>query len=339
MQDKKLDDMTKKYKEEMMRLYSKNRTANSASPPRAVPQPETAGIREKAVTVRPSEKPAPTPQSAPTSWSAQPVHRLPVSPPDNNGRQNKKVLSEEALSHPPMPEIPKNYVSAESHTESSSSAKFPSPEEILKRETSGTDAVPAAVKEVPEPRFAPAEEHNQGNYDFSPVQGTDGSGDIDADMQEEIQPNVSYPDENTDFSAVDQNGDFPEDNPSDMSGQGYLQVEATTASRAVPVRDATVVVTEMSDGKEALIGMLITDENGATPVIPLSAPSRTLSESPDPSERPYSEYNIKVYKQGFYTVPLLTVPIFDGIKSIQPVSMIPLAEFELEGAGEPNETR
>ncbi len=328
MQDKKLDDMTQKYKEEMMRLYSKNRTANSASPPRTVPQPETAGTREKAVTVRPSEK------------AAQSARSLPVSPPDNNGRQNKKVLSEEALSHPPMPKIPKNYIETGTHTESSSSAKFPSPEEILRRETSVTDAVPtAAVKEVPEPRFAPAEEHNQGNYDFSPVQGSDGSVDLDADMQEEIQPNVSYPDENTDFSAVDQNGDFPEDNPSDMSGQGYLQVEATTASRAVPVRDATVIVTEISDGKEALIGMLITDENGATPVIPLSAPSRTLSESPDPSERPYSEYNIKVYKQGFYTVPLLTVPIFDGIKSIQPVSMIPLAEFELEGAGEPNETR
>ena len=85
--------------------------------------------------------------------------------------------------------------------------------------------------------------------------------------------------------------------------------------------------------------MVITDENGTTPIVPLSAPPQSLSESPDPLEKPYSEYNISVYKKGFYSIPKLTVPIFDTIKSIQPVSVIPLAESELNGAEIPNERR
>ena len=100
-----------------------------------------------------------------------------------------------------------------------------------------------------------------------------------------------------------------------------------------------MIITERSNGDESLIGMVVTDENGTTPIVPLPAPPQSLSEAPDPAERPYSEYNISVYKKGFYSIPRLTVPIFDTIKSIQPVSVIPLAEFELNGAEIPNERR
>lgn len=340
MQDKKLDDMSKKYKEEMMRLYSKNRTANSASPPRPAPPAPTAAIRENHESPKPPEK------------AVQPVRNSPRSLHKEAERPSKSVLTERELSHPPMPEIPKSYLSAPPSAaktekrpaaQTQTSPKFPSAEEIMRRES--LDPAVTAIADVqisrtvPEPRFEPAEEdtgeHNQGNYSSAASPDMEDPSDIPGEME----INESYPDESTDFSAIDSTESFPDDNPSEMSGQGYLQIEVTTASEAVPVRDATVIITESINGMDSLIGMLITDENGKTPIIPLSAPSKSFSEAPDPSERPYSEYNTGIYKQGFYAVPKLTVPIFDGVKSIQPVSMIPLAEFELEGAVHSNETR
>lgn len=340
MQDKKLDDMTKKYKEEMMRLYSKNRTANtqarSPSAP-AVPQARTQARTQAAAPVRTppqnrmnTEKPSrsditPITPAAPKAPTAPKAFVTPAAPMRD-------------LSHPPMPEIPKNYSGVRVNAENASSAKFPPPGEILKRETASAAvqtvsamADPAAVKPIPEPRFEPAEEHNQGNYDFPSA-----PPEADEDIENDISPEESYPNEDTDFSSVDPSEGFPSDNPENMSGQGYLKIEVTTASGAVPVRDATVIITENTNVGESLIGMVITDKNGETPVIPLPAPPRSLSESPDPAQRPYSEYNIGVYKQGFYIVPQLTVPIFDAIKSIQPVSLIPLAEFELEGTISPD---
>lgn len=350
MQDKKLDDMTKKYKEEMMRLYSKNRTASSAVPKNPAAAPRSA----------PQNANIPTAPKLPQGTAKQPPR---VSTGSLYGNTNADVsagssLSEAELSHPPMPKIPEDFLrrkppaaapaipknaekpAKQAAADTPAASKFPPAEEIMRQETA---AVPAAAnaseppRTLPEPRFEPAEEHNQGNYDFPPYPESGDASDEEIQGGEEI--NESYPSGDTDFSAVDQGDTFPEDNPADMSGQGYLQVEVTTASRAVPVRDATVTVTENTNGMSALIAMMVTDENGQTPIIPLSAPARSFSEAPDPSERPYSEYNIGVYKQGFYTIPQLTVPIFDGIKSIQPISMIPLSEFELEGAVVPNENR
>jgi len=399
MQDKKLDDMTKKYKEEMMRLYSKNRTGHPPQPPQSV-QPMTPASKSPSASVQSSTAPVRSEKTVNDGRDTRAVRSFDVSPrtmfKEANTEDNVRDLS-----NPPMPDIPKNYSvngtaktaqnppqppmkptkqtqpapSAQSEqqlrqaqqsqradtaqkniasemsdmAEVRKKSKFPPAEEILKSETEGetvtamaakADRKPPAVTHPAVTRIAPEEEHYQGNYDFSPLPGASEDNDTpETDMQGEIQPDISYPNESSDFSSVDTGDVFPEDNPRDMSGQGYLQVEVTAASRAIPVQDATVIVTESSGEMDSLIGMTVTDENGSTPVMPLPAPSKSFSESPDPSERPYSEYNIRVYKQGFYTVPQLTVPIFDGIKSIQPVSMIPLAEFERNGTEEPNASR
>ncbi len=237
-----------------------------------------------------------------------------------------------------MPEIPAEYPDAGVKKEvpqNSSSPKFPTADEILRNEnTAETVRTPPPSSAARESRSAPQEEHNQGNYSAASPRNADMDGNSG-----DMQLNESYPNENTDFSAVDSDDVFASENPPDMSGQGYLQIEVTTASGAIPVRGATVIISETTDGVDSLIGMVITDENGTTPIVPLSAPPQSLSESPDPLEKPYSEYNISVYKKGFYSIPKLTVPIFDTIKSIQPVSVIPLAESELNGAEIPNERR
>lgn len=354
MQDKNnLDDMAKKYKEEMMRLYSrKSKPAAAASPQRQNVQTRTAQNVKNMQPVQ-NVQAAQAVQHAQTG--AKPVSvQTPAKPEqtaavsavsssDSVSAEHKRparisAVNHRDLSNPPMPEIPSDYPDAGVKKEAPQSfpaAKFPAADEILRNErASETVRTPPPSSAARESRSAPEEEHNQGNYSAasSENEGMDG---IPGDMQ----LNESYPNEKTDFSAVDSDDEFASENPPGMSGQGYLQIEVTTASGAIPVRGATVIISERVDGVDSLIGMVITDENGTTPIVPLSAPPQSLSESPDPLEKPYSEYNISVYKKGFYSIPQLTVPIFDTIKSIQPVSVIPLAESELNGAERLNKRR
>ena len=341
MQEKNnLDDMAKKYKEEMMRLYSRKPKQPVSAPP---PKQTVQAKADRADAGNASAK-EPAARIMPVQTSAKPVqtaekHTL-------VGRERSEQLSEadiRELSNPPMPEIPQNYQDAGVSKTAApivSSSKFPSADDILRNESSnavGSARTRQSATVIPEMRSVIPEEHNQGNYNAAnqPVPQDEDTADVSGLRRID----ESYPNENTDFSAVDTGDDFSNENPSDMSGQGYLQIEVTTASGAIPVRDATVIITERNNGEDSLIGMVVTDENGTTPIVPLPAPPQSLSEAPDPAERPYSEYNISVYKKGFYSIPQLTVPIFDTIKSIQPVSVIPLAEFELNGAEIPNERR
>lgn len=376
MQDKNnLDDMAKKYKEEMMRLYSrKSRQTAPAAPPKQTVQTRAAAAESSAVRHMPvqnaemSEKAAPKPVQTVSETVRNSADTADRQNRHNEQRERSTHISEERLrdlSHPPMPEIPKNYPDAgvrknNSQTSASSNLpeaeknptagkfpsvekfpsaeKFPPAEEIMRNENASRPAQTVQTADsAREIRSVPSMEHNQGNYNAA-AQPVPQDGDM-SDISENLRIDESYPNENTDFSAVDTGEEFSNENPPDMSGQGYLQIEVTTASGAIPVRDATVIISESSNGEEHLIGMIITDENGTTPIVPLPAPPQSLSEAPDPSEKPYSEYNISVYKKGFYSIPKLTVPIFDTIKSIQPVSVIPLAEFDRNGSEIPNEKR
>ena len=318
MQDKnKLDDMAKKYKDEMMQLYSRNKTVLPSTAAAAAPVKKTAAVQESAaVPVKASV----------TAVPSEPIRDLSNPPmpqiPQNYGTGAPKTSTPQNImprNNVPRNNIPRNnapQVTVPRNTPSRNTvSKFPTAEEILRAES-------GMVTPNAEARFVPVEtdEHTQGNYDF-PVS--------------EPEPEEQFPTEETEFENVEHEEEFPEENPPDMTGQGYLQVEVTTGNGAVPVEGAMVIVTQKTDGMNSLVTMKLTDRNGTTEVIPLPAPSQSFSESPEPSERPFSEYNISVYKKGFYTIPQLTVPIFDTIKSIQPVAVIPLAEYELNGAVTP----
>ncbi len=290
MQNKnKLENMAEKYKEEMMRLYSKKRTEIPSVPKAENKVPVVTEKIEKEVIVEPKTDTA-------------------------------------KLADPPMPKINHNYgkgvAEIAEHIEKRS--KFPTAEEIMQSET----AVPTIATISTDPRFEPAENlpHNQGNYNYDAPESLEEL----EDYVEDIVPEIDYPDEDTDFEDLF-DGDDDKEPVIDMKGTGYLQVEVTTGDGAVPVAKAAVIVTQEINGQSYLVTMKQTNMSGATEIIPLPAPSASFSEAPDPTERPFSEYNVTVYQKGFYTVPKVTVPIFDTVKSIQPVTLIPLAENELQG--------
>lgn len=108
---------------------------------------------------------------------------------------------------------------------------------------------------------------------------------------------------------------------------GQLQVEVSAAERSLPVPFSDVLVIRKAEGEQELIQSLQTDNSGKTPVINLPAPSRTLSEQPEPNTvRPYGVYTVMVSHPDYYTTIIRDVQVFAGQRSILPVNLIPLSE-------------
>lgn len=103
---------------------------------------------------------------------------------------------------------------------------------------------------------------------------------------------------------------------------GFLQILVRTAGESLPVRDARVLV----EG-DAVTRRLLTDRSGRTEQIALPAPpaSNSLSAGRD---APFSFYRVTVEKDGFYKQVTEKVPVFEGIVSLQPITLIGLAEYE-----------
>ena len=111
------------------------------------------------------------------------------------------------------------------------------------------------------------------------------------------------------------------------SSWGYLQFDVFTAGGAYPVPGAVVAVKKVLPGGIGLVRLLFTDRSGRTPTIALPAPSASLSQDPMSTARPFSEYSVTVRAKGFYTLSDINIPIFAGVKTVQPIDLIPLPEY------------
>lgn len=253
MQDKSLDAMAKKYKEEMMRLY--------ASGPSAANRP-----------------------SAPQTMTAKTQNTTANEVPQQTQEQTEK-RDTERLMHPPMPQIPSVSKSCEEKAvKNTQKSKFPTPEELMAEHTAqGTaqNAPPTetagTAKNESTPRFdkaneqaveqAQQQEHEQGNYDFT-----------------EAERECMFED-----------------------GEGCLKLEVSGGGQ--PLDCALAAVFRVTDCGDVLVATFFTDAKGETEVITL--PVLGLDE----------KYTVTVAKEGFFTVRSLEIPIFDSIKSIQPVEL------------------
>lgn len=102
---------------------------------------------------------------------------------------------------------------------------------------------------------------------------------------------------------------------------GFLQVLVRTAGESLPIRDAQVLI----EGATLSRG-LFTDESGRTEQIALPTPSAAESLTAG-NRTPFSLYRVTVQKEGFYTQVTENVPVFAGIVSLQPVTLIGRAEY------------
>lgn len=123
------------------------------------------------------------------------------------------------------------------------------------------------------------------------------------------------------------------------TGTGYLVVRVSTASGALPLSGATVLIRGSEENFSAVIARLTSGEDGLTPKIALLTPPRSLSQSPSQNGKPYASYNVDVYLDGYHSLSAQNVPIFDGITSIQPADLIPVPKNGYPAIRPPYEQR
>ena len=109
---------------------------------------------------------------------------------------------------------------------------------------------------------------------------------------------------------------------------GALVINTYTGSGAIPVPLSTVRVRGADENNRFIEYSVLTDEDGVSPTISLPTPDVSYSLTPNPKEAPYSNYDIEVIKDGYYTKRIYTVPIFSGITSILPVAMLPYVPYK-----------
>ena len=103
---------------------------------------------------------------------------------------------------------------------------------------------------------------------------------------------------------------------------GFLQVLVRTSGESLPIKEAMVLV----EG-EGVKRQLLTDESGRTEQISLPAPPASNSLKAG-AEAPFALYRVTAEKEGFYKQTTENVPVFAGVVSLQPITLIGLAEYE-----------
>lgn len=272
MQDKSLDAMAKKYKEEMMRLY--------ASGPSAASKQSTANGTSSAS--RPSA----------SNITAKP-HNETVNGTSGQPQEQTEKRDTERLMHPPMPQIPNVSKSCEEKVaENAPKSKFPTPEELM----AGHTAQEAEQNSPPSGNINTAQNEIMPRFDNAHEQAAE---QVQQQAVDKIQQQ-EHEQGNYDFTEAEQARMFED-------GEGYLKLEVSGCGQ--PLDCALAAVFRVTDCGDVLVATFFTDAKGETEVITL--PVLGLDE----------KYTVTVAKEGFFTVHSLEIPIFDSIKSIQPVEL------------------
>ncbi len=104
--------------------------------------------------------------------------------------------------------------------------------------------------------------------------------------------------------------------------QGMLKIQAFTARQALPVPGAHITVSKNIGGSAHVFYEGITDESGIIDGIVLPAPARSSSEKPF-QPHPFALYDIYAVHPSYHQETLHYGAIFEGVKSIQPIDLIP----------------
>lgn len=108
------------------------------------------------------------------------------------------------------------------------------------------------------------------------------------------------------------------------SGRGTMVFRVYTAHESLPISGAECVISKRFGAEAQVLCTLTTDSSGQTRTEALPAPSKELSQSFSNNVQPFALYDATVSKPDYADVELKDIPVFDGVQSIQRVSMIPV---------------
>lgn len=119
--------------------------------------------------------------------------------------------------------------------------------------------------------------------------------------------------------------DSYEDFISKNGARGTLKVQVT-AGQTIPVSNAKVDVSVALKNSERNLVTEYTDIDGIVDNISLPAPPVALSLNEENTAVPFSVYTIKISHPDYAPAEYQNAPIFESVKSIQPVTLVPLTE-------------
>lgn len=104
---------------------------------------------------------------------------------------------------------------------------------------------------------------------------------------------------------------------------GFLKVQVTTEGQLMPIENVNIVISKTFGDDMRTFYTVQTDENGIADNLSLATVPKL--ESQQPMEiKPYESYDITADHPDYNQFLFKDAPIFDGIKSIQPIVMIPI---------------
>ena len=104
---------------------------------------------------------------------------------------------------------------------------------------------------------------------------------------------------------------------------GYLTIQARTAHDAVPLSGVRIQIFDSGGNR---VYELTTDENGETQPVPLETLDKGFSQNPYFTDTPYFSYNVLAQADGFQSVYVTDIPIFEGETASLPLTPIPLSD-------------
>ncbi|MEM0531453.1 hypothetical protein WGC32_14120 [Zongyangia sp. HA2173] len=113
-------------------------------------------------------------------------------------------------------------------------------------------------------------------------------------------------------------GEFLERNPH----WGLMKIQAFTGRGTMPVEGVEISIDRnFTDGPRNFY-RLTTDADGIIDHINLPTPDKNLSQHPE-SEQPFATYNVTATHPNYHQQVFKNTPVFEGIKSILPIRLIP----------------
>ena len=112
-----------------------------------------------------------------------------------------------------------------------------------------------------------------------------------------------------------------------MASSGTIIVNAYTSNARIPVEGATVLFRQQF-APYSLLGLRVTDFSGKTEPLSIATVDSSLSQTPGPSQNPWTGIIVQVEHPEFERVILDGVQIFPGIITTQDVALIPMQALD-----------
>jgi hypothetical protein len=111
-----------------------------------------------------------------------------------------------------------------------------------------------------------------------------------------------------------------------LADSGKLLVRTFISTAQLPVSGATVIVSvPRDDGRQELVSIRMTNQNGLAGPIELEAPDAAGSQTPGSRDPVFSSYTLVLEHPDFQLAAFDKLQIFSGVETVQDVPLIPLS--------------